>query len=183
VGNQWAAVTLSHRAEGESQTDGWWAEERHPPAIHGSIIKDQKKRIMGRRDTGDDKGVSFAPFSPYLFMNTLYLNWNRLRKARECSVHMMPQGPESLTKPTCYSPLIPYVSNSRMNKPMTLSALCCRDHSHMDKLFAGLVPERIDAQRKSCIGRQALRKSRSKKIASSNVKRDAGRVGWKYDLL
>jgi hypothetical protein len=56
-------------AEGESQTDGWWAGERHPPAIHGSIIKDQKKRIMGRRDRGDNKGVCFAPFSPYLFMN------------------------------------------------------------------------------------------------------------------
>lgn len=36
-------------AEGESQTDGWWAEKRHPPAIHGSIIKDQKKRILEKR--------------------------------------------------------------------------------------------------------------------------------------
>jgi hypothetical protein len=105
VGNPVGGCDGVSPAEGGSQADGWWAEERHPPAIHGSVIKNQKKR-MRRRHTRDDKGVSFAPFSPYFIYEHFV---SKLESAQEkpesspCTSCL--RGPDSLTQLASYSSL------------------------------------------------------------------------------
>lgn len=53
----------------------------------------------------------------------------------------------------------------------------------MQELFASLVSEKIDMERQSRIRRQALWKSSSEEIPSSNLKKGAGRVCRKIVVL